>query len=113
MLVDIESLVVNEVESTAYLRKVGMKLDLGALAKGYATEKALQVLARQGIKKALIDAGGNIRVLGSNARNTPWRIGIKDPRKADALVAIVALEDAAAVTSGVRIYCGDIRLCAL
>lgn len=99
-LVDIESLVVNAVESSVYLRKVGMKLDLGALAKGYATEKALQALVRQGIKKALIDAGGNIRVLGSNARNAPWRIGIKDPRKADALVAIVALEDAAAVTSG-------------
>lgn len=99
-LVDLESLVVNEVESTAYLRKVGMKLDLGALAKGYATEKALQALAGQGIKKALIDAGGNIRVLGSNARNAPWRIGIKDPRKAEALIAIVALEDAAAVTSG-------------
>lgn len=99
-LVDIGSLVVNAAESTVYLRNVGMKLDLGALAKGYATEKALQALAGQGIKKALIDAGGNIRVLGSNARNAPWRIGIKDPRKADALVAIVALEDAAAVTSG-------------
>ena len=100
LLVDIDNLVVNEVESTAYLRKVGMKLDLGALAKGYATEKALQALASQGIKKALIDAGGNIRVLGTNPRNVPWRIGIKDPRKADAMVAIVALEDAAAVTSG-------------
>jgi thiamine biosynthesis lipoprotein len=99
-LVDIESLEVNAAESTAFLRKVGMKLDLGALAKGYATEKALQALAGQGIKKGLIDAGGNIRVLGSNARNAPWRIGIKDPRQADALVAIVTLEDAAAVTSG-------------
>ena len=100
LLVDIESLVVNEVESTAYLRKVGMKLDLGAVAKGYATERALQALEKQGIKKALIDAGGNIRVLGTNARNAPWRIGIKDPRKAEAMVAVVALEDAAAVTSG-------------
>jgi len=99
-LVDSESLEINEIESTAYLRKAGMKLDLGALAKGYATEKALQALVRQGIQKALIDAGGNIRVLGSNTRNAPWRIGIKDPRQGDALVAIVTLEDAAAVTSG-------------
>lgn len=99
-LVDNGSLVVNVQEQTAYLQKVGMKLDLGAVAKGYATEKALQALEKHGIKKALIDAGGNIRVLGTNARNTPWRIGIKDPRKADALVAIIALEDAAAVTSG-------------
>lgn len=99
-LVDNRSLVVNPQEQTAYLQKAGMKLDLGAVAKGYATEKALQSLKKHGIKKALIDAGGNIRVLGTNARNTPWRIGIKDPRKAEALVAVIALEDASAVTSG-------------
>lgn len=100
-LVDNDSFIVNSQEQTVYLQRVGMKLDLGALAKGYATEKALQALEKYGIKKALIDAGGNIRVLGTNARNTPWRIGIKDPRKGDAMVAVVALEeDAAAVTSG-------------
>lgn len=99
-LVDNESLNVNSQEQTVYLQRVGMKLDLGALAKGYATEKALQALEKHGIKKALIDAGGNIRVLGTNARNTPWRIGIKDPRQADAMIAVLALEDAAAVTSG-------------
>lgn len=99
-LVDNESFIVNIQEQTVYLQRVGMKLDLGALAKGYATEKALQALEKCGIKKALIDAGGNIRVLGTNARKTPWRIGIKDPRKGDAMVAVVALEDASAVTSG-------------
>jgi len=99
-LVDNESLVVNGQEKTIFLQKVGMKLDLGALAKGYATEKALQALQKHGIKKALIDAGGNIRVIGSNPRDLPWRIGIKDPRQEDAMVAIVALKDAAAVTSG-------------
>ena len=99
-LVDNNLLEVNGPEQTVYLQKVGMKLDLGAVAKGYATERAIKALEKYGIKKALIDAGGNIRVLGTNARNTPWRIGIKDPRQADAIVAVVALEDAAAVTSG-------------
>jgi thiamine biosynthesis lipoprotein len=99
-LVNNQLLQVNAQEQTVYLQKVGMKLDLGAVAKGYATEKALQVLAEYGIKKVLIDAGGNIRVLGTNPRNTPWRIGIKDPRQADAMIAVVVLEDAAAVTSG-------------
>lgn len=99
-LVDNNLLQVNTQKQTVYLQKVGMKLDLGAVAKGYATEKALQALVRHGVRKALIDAGGNIRVLGTNARNTPWRIGIKDPRHADAMVAVLALEDAAAVTSG-------------
>ncbi len=98
-LVSSEDVIVNERDHTAYLRKAGMKLDLGAIAKGYATEKALQVLVRHGINKALIDAGGNIRVLGLNPRNSSWRIGIKDPRTSDAIVAILPLVDTSAVTS--------------
>lgn len=99
-LVDNKNLVVSEADRTVFLRKAGMKLDLGAVAKGYATEKGMQVLKRHGVEKALIDAGGNIRVLGRNSRNTPWKIGVKDPRKADAIVAVLSLEDSAAVTSG-------------
>lgn len=93
-------LVLDERDRTVYLRHAGMKLDLGAVAKGYATEKAVQVLKKHGIQKALIDAGGNIRTLGRNTRDAPWRIGIKDPRKSDAVTAVLALEDASAVTSG-------------
>jgi FAD:protein FMN transferase len=99
-LVDNSQLVLNEREQTVFLRKKGMKLDLGAVAKGYATEKALQVLKRDGIRQALIDAGGNIRVLGRNTRNAPWRIGVKDPRKSGAMVAVLSLENSSAVTSG-------------
>lgn len=93
LLLDVE-------KRTAFLRRAGMKLDLGAIAKGYATEKALQILEKQGIRRALIDAGGNIRVLGRNRLDAPWRIGIKDPRKENAIVAVLQLEDASAVTSG-------------
>ena len=94
-----KDLVLNQQDGTVFLRRAGMKLDLGAVAKGYATEKALQVLKNHGIEKALIDAGGNIRVLGRNTHDAPWRIGIKDPRKSDAIVAVLQLEDASAVTS--------------
>jgi thiamine biosynthesis lipoprotein len=99
-LVDCNALEINEENQSVFLRKKGMKLDLGAVAKGYATEKALLVLKEHGIRQALIDAGGNIRVLGKNSRNAPWRIGIKDPRKADAMVAVLSLENSSAVTSG-------------
>jgi thiamine biosynthesis lipoprotein len=99
-LVDQQLLQVYAPEQAVYLPRVGMKLDLGAVAKGYATEKALETLQRHGIKKALIDAGGNIRVLGSNVRDLPWRIGIRDPRQEQGVVAIVSLTDGATVTSG-------------
>jgi FAD:protein FMN transferase len=98
-LVSSEDLIINERNHTAYLRKAAMKLDLGAIAKGYATEKAARVLVQHGIDKALIDAGGNIRVIGRNSRNSPWKIGIKDPRTSDAIVAVLPLVDTSAVTS--------------
>lgn len=85
---------------TVYLSKRGVKLDLGASAKGYATEKAYQVLKRRGIDKALIDAGGNIRTIGTNREGKPWRIGIKDPRREGGLIGTVSVENGSAVTSG-------------
>lgn len=99
-LIDAGDLVLDRERSTAFLRRSGMKLDLGAVAKGYATEKALKVLAGRGIEQALIDAGGNIRVLGPGTRSYFWNIGIKDPRREGGVVAVMKLRDASAVTSG-------------
>lgn len=99
-LVDMKSLVLDPAARTVFLKKPGMKLDLGAIAKGYATEKAIRVIQRYGITSALIDAGGNIRVLGRSPRNSPWKIGVKAPRKPGELAAVLSLEDSSAVTSG-------------
>ena len=99
-LVDSRKLIINEEKQTAFLEMKGMKLDLGAVAKGYATEKAVQVLKSRGVARALIDAGGNIRVIGKKSRNAPWKIGIKDPRKSGGIIAIVSLTDGSSVTSG-------------
>jgi thiamine biosynthesis lipoprotein len=99
-LMDNARLILNREARTAFLAKAGMSVDLGAVAKGYATEKAVQVLKSKGIEKALIDAGGNIRVLGKNAGNDSWRVGIKNPWKSGDILAVLSLEDAAAVTSG-------------
>ena len=99
-LVDSNSLILDSANRTVFLKKAGMKLDLGAIAKGYATEKALAIIRRHGITSALIDAGGNIRVLGRSPRNSPWKIGVKAPRKTDEIAAVLSLEDSSAVTSG-------------
>lgn len=103
-LVDNARLVLNRKERTVFLAKAGMSLDLGAISKGYATEKALQVLKSNGITKAIIDAGGNMRVLGKNAGGNSWRIGIKKPGNSWDIMVVLSLEDSAAVTSG-----GDFR----
>jgi thiamine biosynthesis lipoprotein len=77
----------------------GMRIDLGGFAKGHAVDNAAAILARHGIHHAHVAAGGDSRVIGDR-RGRPWTIGVRDPRQADALVALLPLVDTAISTSG-------------
>ncbi|MDX1561545.1 MAG: FAD:protein FMN transferase [Gammaproteobacteria bacterium] len=74
-------------------------LDLGGIAKGYAVDKLVDELAARGIASALVNAGGDLRVLGARGER-PWRIGIQAPRGDELLGAIVLPPGQAAFTSG-------------
>jgi len=77
----------------------GMCIDLGGFAKGHAVDCAAAILERLGIEHAHVAAGGDSRVIGDR-RGRPWTIGIRDPRRDDALVARLPLVDTAISTSG-------------
>jgi thiamine biosynthesis lipoprotein len=64
---------------TVFLTRPGMALDLGAIAKGYAADEAVKIIAAAGIPLAVIDLGGNIYVYGEKEGSRPWRIGIQNP----------------------------------
>lgn len=85
---------------TISLPEAGMALDLGGIAKGYALDKALEVIRRSGVKAALVNAGGDIVAVGEKAPGKPWRVGVQDPRRGDAIKAVVSLKDRFIVTSG-------------
>lgn len=76
-----------------------LAIDLGGVAKGYAIDRAIAVLAASGIQHASVNAGGDMRLLGDRA-GAPWRIGIQHPRQAGAILASLKLADRAVVTSG-------------
>jgi FAD:protein FMN transferase len=84
--------------SVSFARE-GMRIDLGGFAKGHAVDNAAAILARHGIHHAHVAAGGDSRVIGDK-RGRPWTIGVRDPRNADALVALLPLVDTAISTSG-------------
>ena len=73
-------------------------LDLGAVAKGMAMDLAARELTA--FPDYLIEAGGDVRVRGHNARGEAWQIGIQHPREPDAVFATLAITDAAVCTSG-------------
>ncbi len=81
----------------------GLKLDLGGIAKGAAVDAILSLLSEHGVEHALVNAGGDLRVIGRSggreeARN--WRVGIQHPREAGLLGVIELQHGEAAFTSG-------------
>jgi len=87
-------------EDKAFLEDPGMRVDLGAIAKGYAVDMAAQVLSNHGVTSAIIDAGGNIYVVGSRSDGSPWRVGIRHPRREGDALAVLEASDIGVVTSG-------------
>ena len=70
-------------------------LDPSGLVKGWAVDRAGELLARAGARTFAIDAGGDVLVRGG-----PWRVGIRHPRRADSLCAVLTVGDGAVATSG-------------
>ena len=76
------------------------QLDLGAIAKGYAIDRGIEILKKHGVQHAMINAGGDIRLIGKHGEND-WHIGIRDPRHKDKIIATLSLHgDVSIVTSG-------------
>ena len=83
-----------------FLERAGMSMGLGGIAKGYAVDRATEVLARAGFNDSLVDGGGDIRVSGTR-NGVPWQMGVQDPRQPrGTLLGRVPLSGGAIVTSG-------------
>ena len=78
----------------------GMQIDFGAIAKGYAADMAVKVLAEHGIKSALLDLGGNIQALGKKPDGSLWTVGVKCPWDTEKVACALKIESKAVVTSG-------------
>jgi thiamine biosynthesis lipoprotein len=85
---------------TCVLGVKGMKLDIGGIAKGYAVDLAAQKLQESGIQSAIVEAGGDLIAFGSAGKGKPWKIGIRHPRRPDALFGVIEIGEGAVATSG-------------
>ena len=89
--------------TSARLTEPGMRLHLGAIAKGYAIDGLRAIFEKHHVKNALVSLGGSsIYAFGENPKGKPWRIGIRHPRSEDAkeYLAVAPLSDAALSSSG-------------
>lgn len=98
---DIQKMVIDETASTVTLTDPAMRLDVGAIAKGYATEQVAKWLEEQGVSGWMLNVGGNVRAVGGKPDGTPWTVGLENPDKdAEDYLAYLSLTNEALVTSG-------------
>jgi thiamine biosynthesis lipoprotein len=95
-----KKILINKQASTLFLKKPGMILDFGGVAKGYAADKAAVVLKKHGIENGLIALAGDIRVMGRRPDNSPWRIDVQHPRDQSKSLAVLELSNKFISTSG-------------
>ena len=98
-LVNFRHVILDEKNRTVLLQQSGMRIDLGGIAKLYILNAGMRVLKQRGITHALINGGGDVVVTGEH-RGRPWRIGIRHPRRDQALLGAVELTRGWVVTSG-------------
>lgn len=93
-------LIINKKRRTIFIRKKGIVLDLGGVAKGYMVDKAVEALRRAGVTSALINAGGDIFCLGKKSGSF-WKVGVRDPRSSEGILKVFLVAGEAVATSGV------------
>ena len=87
-------------EGRVRLLKEDMALDLGAIAKGYAVDRAVQVLEEGGASGGLVEAGGDLRFFGTKPGGKRWRIALAHPRESGTLIEIGEVSLHSVATSG-------------
>lgn len=101
-LVHYQDVVLNTSKQTVFLKKKGMALDLGAIAKGYIADEVAKVMKSHGVNSAIIDLGGNIYVIGHNPNGEKWRVGIQNPFSSrGSIVGKLEIKEMSIVTSGI------------
>ncbi len=102
-LVGYKNIIIDRENSTVFLKKKGVQIDLGGIIKGYVADRAVEVLKKIGIRSGIVAVAGDIKVLGKKPDGEMWNIGIQNPRQKnnnDEIIAAIALSDMAISTSG-------------
>lgn len=102
--VDYKNIELNDEDHSLFLKKEGMMLDLGAIAKGYMTDEVRELFEKEGVTTAIIDLGGNVFVMGSSPSREDgyWNVGVQDPLASRGeSIGTTQQSDRSIVTSGI------------
>lgn len=98
--IDYQKILLNKAELSVFLPDSGMKIGFGAIGKGYAADRAKQVLLAKGITAGVVNAGGDLICWGERQQGEAWQVSIADPVQPNRILATLPVRDLAVVTSG-------------
>ena len=88
-------------QNRSILKQSDLSVDVSSLAKGYAVDRVADWLSAQGVRRYMVEVGGEMRLSGLSGRGDPWRIAIEEPKISERSIAItLSLTDVAIATSG-------------
>lgn len=101
---NVDDIVLNKEDQTVYLKKTDMQLDVGSVAKGYATELVAKEAEERGVKSAIISAGGNVRAIGGPIDRDYYSVAVQNPYKNSKeekdFLTVLKIKGKSVVTSG-------------
>ena len=97
--VDYRHVVLDPKSSTVHFTEAGVRINVGGIAKGYTVQHAADMLRAKGVEHALLNAGGDTRVIGDR-RGQPWIVGIRHPRLENEVITRLPIVDEAISTAG-------------
>jgi thiamine biosynthesis lipoprotein len=86
-------------QRTLHFLEAGVRIDLGGIGKGHAVDRGIEILKARGIDHAMVNAGGDSRIIGDRF-GKPWVVGIRHPDREDEVILRIPLVDTAISTSG-------------
>lgn len=98
--VGFQNIELNKEASTVFLKKEGMKIGFGAIGKGYAADRAKELLIKTGVSAGIINASGDMNTWGKQANGDFWKVAITNPLDKNKAFALLPITEGAVVTSG-------------
>ncbi len=95
-----QNIILNEKESTLFLKNKGMKIGLGGIGQGYIADKIKALLIQNGCQSGIVNVSGDIFAWGKQPDGNPWTVAIVNPMNKNKVFATFPLEDSAVETSG-------------
>ena len=99
-LINYKNVCLDSESGTFFLKEKGMRIGFGGIGKGYAADRAKQVLQKKGVENGVVNAAGDLITWGVSTNGKPWTVGIADPDKKMVSFSSLNISDLAIATSG-------------